>query len=336
MIEKDDRLDQDLSQERATDDGLSQVPSMDAADEEKSAFFEEWKHRHQAYLASLEQGEQSEEVEKEAEETVRPAKPGLFQGLKLQKVAGELSSTDEKEERVSKEPKPALPSKVIWKAVPVLVTSLLLAAASLYFISPTSKKKDISVSGNERLTAQQVEEYSLISPKDYVLTTALDTKGYAANIKKNSPSVESAKIEFQFPNRFNIQIKEYAIIGYVQEGGQTYPVLSNGELGTEAIASDSLPEVHTTINLMDRDLIKKLALALSQVDSSIREKIQTINLTPSKVTADLLTLTMSDGNTILVPLSDIQEKLPYYSKIALQVSEPTTIDMEVGIYRYAS
>ncbi len=33
-----------------------------------------------------------------------------------------------------------IPSKVVWKAVPVLVASLLLAALALYFISPTSKK----------------------------------------------------------------------------------------------------------------------------------------------------------------------------------------------------
>ncbi|MFX3770132.1 cell division protein FtsQ, partial [Streptococcus suis] len=73
-----------------------------------------------------------------------------------------------------------------------------------------------------------------------------------------------------------------------------------------------------------------------KIDTGIRSAIQTINLTPSKETADLLTLNIADGNTVLVPLSEISQKLPYYTKIAAEVTVPTKIDMEVGIYRYAS
>ena len=38
----------------------SSVPTMDASDDEKSAFFEQWKSRHQAYLEQ--QNQQDEEV----------------------------------------------------------------------------------------------------------------------------------------------------------------------------------------------------------------------------------------------------------------------------------
>ncbi|WP_193441003.1 cell division protein FtsQ/DivIB, partial [Streptococcus suis] len=117
---------------------------------------------------------------------------------------------------------------------------------------------------------------------------------------------------------------------------QWYPVLSSGEVGGESISQDSLPEGYPTINLSDKELIKELAIELGKIDTGIRSAIQTINLTPSKVTVDLLTLNMADGNTVLVPLSEISQKLPYYTKIAAEVTVPTTIDMEVGIYRYAS
>ncbi|HHT7813714.1 TPA: cell division protein FtsQ/DivIB [Streptococcus suis] len=312
------------------------IPDMTAPDDEKSAFFEQWKARHQAYLAHKDEVEIQAVDEGQTEQKSPKAKKSkrvLFQGINRRQES--LESKKETEKKIHPL-QTAIPSKVVWKAVPVLVASLLLAALALYFISPTSKKKQIEVVGNERLTAEQVENYSLISPDDYIVTIALHADAYAKNIKKNSSSVETATIKFQFPATFTIQIKEYAIIGYIQQQSQWYPVLSSGEVGGESISQDSLPEGYTTINLSNKELIKELAIELGKIDTGIRSAIQTINLTPSKVTADLLTLNMADGNTVLVPLSEISQKLPYYTKIAAEVTVPTTIDMEVGIYRYAS
>ncbi|HEM2827020.1 FtsQ-type POTRA domain-containing protein [Streptococcus suis] len=323
----------------AEEKGLStdvDIPDMTAPDDEKSAFFEQWKARHQAYLAHKDDADIQAVDEGQTEQKIPEAKKskrGLFQGINRRQES--LESKKETEKKVQSL-KVDIPSKVVWKAIPVLVTSLLLAALALYFISPTSKKKQIEVVGNERLTAEQVENYSLISPDDYNVTIALHADAYAKNIKKNSSSVETATIKFQFPATFTIQIKEYAIIGYIQQQSQWYPVLASGEVGGEPISQDSMPEGYTTINLSDKELIKELAIELGKIDTGIRSAIQTINLTPSKVTADLLTLNMADGNTVLVPLSEISQKLPYYTKIAAEVTVPTTIDMEVGIYRYAS
>ncbi|HEM4634846.1 TPA: FtsQ-type POTRA domain-containing protein [Streptococcus suis] len=311
------------------------IPDMTAPDDEKSAFFEQWKARHQAYLAHKDEADVQAVDEGQTEQKspkARKSKRVLFQGINRRQESRESKKETEKEVQTLKVD---IPSKVVWKAVPVLVASLLLAALALYFISPTSKKKQIEVVGNERLTAEQVENYSLISPDDYIVTIALHADAYAKNIKKNSSSVETATIKFQFPATFTIQIKEYAIIGYIQQQSQWYPVLSSGEVGGESISQDSLPEGYPTINLSDKELIKELAIELGKIDTGIRSAIQTINLTPSKVTADLLTLNMADGNTVLVPLSEISQKLPYYTKIAAEVTVPTTIDMEVGIYRYA-
>lgn len=305
-----------------------EVPSMEASQEEKSAFFEQWKAKHQAYLASKVKADNSEEVPSIVQE-----KKKLFQGIKK---PGKLSSVPKNKLEGKKIKQVEIPKKVIWKSVPILVVSLLLAALSLYFISPTSKAKDIVVKGQDKLTAEQVIKYSLISDKDYVVTTLLNAPVYAENVKKNNPSVETSEISYQFPNQFTIRIKEYAIIGYIQQNNQLYPVLSSGNVGTEVVAVDTLPETYTTIQLSDKNQVKQLAIALGEIEPTIREKIQTVSLTPSQVTADLLTFNMTDGNTVLVPLSELTEKLVYYTKIAAEAEGPITIDMEVGIYRYSS
>ncbi|MGQ7461617.1 cell division protein FtsQ/DivIB [Streptococcus suis] len=301
--------------------GDSNIPQMDAPDDEKSAFFEQWKAKHEAYLASL------EETKEPVQEIGSVKKSRLFQGI------GKARET--KVEKTTNKPTP-LPSSVFLKSLPVLGVSIAMAALALYFISPTSKNKQLEVTGNQHLSVEQVENYSLISPNDYILTTALYASNYAENIKKSSSSVESATISYQFPNKFIIHIQEYAGIGYILEQNQYYLVLASGDVASETTSEDALPESFTTINLTDRELIKNLAIELGKLDAETRSKIQTINLTPSSATADLLTFNMTDGNTVLVPLSEVSQKMIYYEKIAAEVTSATTIDMEVGIYRYAT
>lgn len=325
MTEKDSKIEKGI--EEVTISEESQTTTLE---NEKSAFFEQWKARHQAYLASQQQSDTPETTD--VTEKIGKQKK-LFEGVKLSKTITEVPADHE---ATAERFKINLPTRVVWKAIPVLVVSLLLMALSLYFISPTSKHKKIEVEGNNRLTAEQIQKDSLISAQDYAITIALHAKDYANNILKNNSSVESAQIMYRFPDAFTIQIKEYAIIGYVQEVDSLYSVLASGEIDHQPIAVETLPEVYTAITISDKKLVKKLAVALSGIDADIREKIQTIKLTPSKVTADLLTLDMVDGNVVLVPLSELDQKLLYYTKIAEQVFVPTTIDMEVGIYRYSS
>lgn len=309
-----------------------EVPSMDASDDEKSAFFEKWKERHQAYLE-----EQEEESNLPATSEPVEEKRSLFKGLRKRSAVTEVDSSDADEvvEQVEKKQVQPIPGRAIAKAIPVLLLSLALMALSVYFVSPYSKLKLISVEGNQRLSAQEVEALSLISPQDYAATIALNTSGYADNIRKSSPDIAEAKIAFQFPNQFTIQVKEYSIIGYVADGAQYHRVLSNGEMASESLTAEQLPETHLLIKLNNQDAIKELAKQLGKVDEKITSKIQEVTLTPTKATSDLLTLTMSDGNMILVPLSEVETKLPYYSKIALETVVPSVIDMEVGIFRYA-
>ncbi|HFI0402033.1 TPA: cell division protein FtsQ/DivIB [Streptococcus suis] len=320
-------IDSRVEQEKIKNETNSiDVPEMEATNEEKSAFFEQWKAKHEAYLAGL------EETKDPVQEIDSVKKSGLFQGISKARDSKEFQT---KVEKPTTRPAP-MPSSVFLKSLPVLGVSIAMAALALYFISPTSKNKQLEVTGNQRLSVEQVENYSLISPNDYILTTALYASNYAENIKKSSSSVESATITYQFPNKFKIHIQEYDIIGYILEQNQYYPVLASGDVASETTSGDTLPESFTTINLSDRESLKKLAIELGKLDAETRSKIQTINLTPSSATADLLTFNMTDGNTVLVPLSEVSQKMIYYTKIAAEVTSATTIDMEVGIYRYAT
>ncbi|HFI0301898.1 TPA: cell division protein FtsQ/DivIB [Streptococcus suis] len=331
MDEKDPKELVENKNSEPSPDLESSIPTMDASDDEKSAFFEQWKARHQAYLEEHKIEEESPIIEQENNKT-----SFLKKGRKARKFEDKSEGiVDSGRKRIEKKKAP-LPKGMLLRAVPVLLVSCVLLFLSIYFMSPYSKNKVVTVEGNDRLTAQQVEDFSLISPNDYIVTIALNATNYASNIKKSTPEVSEATISFYFPNKFIIRIKEHPVVGYLETGNQYYRIFSNGEVASEGLSADQLPETYLLVKLTDLASIKTLAKQLAKVDTQITSKIQEISLTPTKATSDLLTLKMSDGNTILVPLSEIETKLPYYSKISLETVEPSVVDMEVGIFRYVS
>ena len=96
----------------------------------------------------------------------------------------------------------------------------------------------------------------------------------------------------------------------------------------------SLPETYLSVLFNDSEQIKTFTSELAQISPELKVAIQKVELAPSKVTSDLIRLTMNDSDEVLVPLSEMSKKLPYYSKIKPQLSEPSVVDMEAGIYSY--
>ena len=239
-------------------------------------------------------------------------------------------------EKEAKPDKPRIERIHLYRALPVLVISSLLILLSLYFITPLGSLKNIVVTGNERVSQDEIIKATQIDSRDYTLTTFLNRNQYANNLKKANSWIEKAEISYQFPITFKIQVTEYKILAYEASTGNIYPVISNGTVINQPVKKEALPENYMRLNLSDKAKVKKLVQELSDVPDSIKNEIQTVDLTPSKATKDLLTLTMRDENKIIVPLSDIHKKLPYYSRVHPLLTEPSIVDMEAGIFSYSA
>lgn len=239
-------------------------------------------------------------------------------------------------EKEAKPDKPRIERIHLYRALPVLVISSLLILLSLYFITPLSSLKNIVVTGNERVSQDEIIKATQIDSRDYTLTTFLNRNQYANNLKKANSWIEKAEISYQFPITFKIQVTEYKILAYEASTGNIYPVISNGTVINQPVKKEALPENYMRLNLSDKAKVKKLMQELSDVPDSIKNEIQTVDLTPSKATKDLLTLTMRDEHKIIVPLSDIHKKLPYYSRVHPLLTEPSIVDMEAGIFSYSA
>ena len=238
----------------------------------------------------------------------------------------ELAKKAKKEGRIAR--------RHIYRAIPVLVISTLIALFSAYLLTPLAKQKIIEFSGNKNADQTLLFEKSRIQDRDYTLTTFLNRDRYLANMKAASPWVKDISMTYAFPTTFKVQVEEYQVFGYYVTEEDHYPILENGEVVETPVAADQLPKTYLAVRFSDRELVRQFVKQLGKIPSSVRDKIESVDLTPSKVTKDLVTLTMKDGTKVLVPVSQIKRKLPYYHQIRKLIEDDSVIDMEAGIYSY--
>lgn len=340
---------------RAAEEAREKEEQAAKSASENTQELSEWQKQNQEYLSKKteEESVSSDEVDQESEKSEEKDSDTSDETSNEEKDSEKISQEDAKsqdqvekekiDEKVkkqkkvktkSKPPKPVIPSIHIWRAVTILVPSFLILFLSIYLLSPLATMKHIEVMGNVQTSADQVREASGIRDSDYTISLLLNKDKHAEMVKSNH-WIESAKIVYQFPVHFTIEVKEFEIVAYSVSGDNYYPILSSGSIESTAVTPDNLPEKYISVLFNDEEQIKTLISQLNEVSPEIKQEIEKIELAPSKVTSDLLKITMYDTDEILVPLSELGKKLPYYSKIKPQLTVPSGIDMEVGIYSYS-
>ena len=320
--EEEAALAEEKEKERQARMGAESEKSEDKQDQESEADHED---SESAKEDAKEKAEDSEEVKKE----VSKEKSKSTESTEKENQDKKLAKKATKE----KPAKAKIPAIHILRALTILFPSLLLLIVSAYLLSPYATMKDIRVEGTVQTTDDDIRQASGIQDSDYTINLLLDKAKYEEQIKSNY-WVESAQLVYQFPTKFTIKVKEYDIVAYYVSGENHYPILSSGQLETSSVSLVSLPETYLSVLFNDSEQIKAFVSELSQISPELKAAIQKVELAPSKVTSDLIRLTMNDSDEILVPLSEMSKKLPYYSKIKPQLSEPSVVDMEAGIYSY--
>ena len=345
-----------LAKEKAQTD-TNKKEDEKASDEDTN--LSEWQKQNREYLRQKAEEEAKEEQESDLSEDTEVEDDSDSNPEEQKEITEDESSPEQEEETTETEQveeedeksdeakveekrskskkkiaKPSIPSVHIWRAVTILIPSLLVMFFSIYLLTPFSTLKNIEVTGTVETNADQIKEASGIRDSDYTFSLLLNKDKHAEMIKSNH-WIESASIHYQFPTNFTIQVKEYGIVAYYVSGEDHYPILSSGTVETSPVSLVSLPETYMSVLFNDEQQVKTLIGQLAEVSPEIKQAIKTIELAPTSVTSDLLKITMYDTDEILVPLSELGKKLPYYSKIKPQLTVPSGIDMEVGIYSYS-
>ena len=326
QLEEQEEKEKKAQEEKERQELLNQkTPSEDLnAEEQDTETAEEEEKEKEANLAEEEVQETlPDEIDEEDEEE------------KIIYLTEPSEDRFEEEELAKKAKKEGqIARRHIYRAIPVLVISTLIAVFSAYLLTPLAKQKIIEFSGNKNADQTLLFEKSRIQDRDYTLTTFLNRDRYLANMKAASPWVKDISMTYAFPTTFKVQVEEYQVFGYYVTEEDHYPILENGEVVETPVAADQLPKTYLAVRFSDRELVRQFVKQLEKIPSSVRNQIEAVDLTPSKVTKDLVTLTMKDGTKVLVPVSQIKRKLPYYHQIRKLIEDDSVIDMEAGIYSY--
>ena len=309
--------------------------------EKKRAELEQKKEEMKAELENQEPSNEEDTVFEEIDTDSPTSEEDEVQDSESESEVEEQEEVQEQEEEQEEEVEQLEPPKVPiekihwYRALPVLVTSSLIFLASLYFLTPLATMKTIEFTGNKVVSQEELRSSSKIDQRDYTITVYKNRHHYEQNLKASSPWIENVEMTYQFPLTFKIDVQEYGILGYLQKDSKYYPILTSGKYVKNEVAADALPEERMDVTFSDAGLIKEFVQQLKNVPDSVKKSIRKVDLTPSKVTEDLVTITMSDEHQILVPISHIAKKLPYYEGIHPQLEVPSVIDMEAGIFSYA-
>lgn len=325
QLEEQEEKEKKAQEEKERQELLNQkTPSEDLNAEEQDTETAEEEKEKEANLAEEEVQETlPDEIDEDDEEE---------KIIYLTEPSEEMFEEEELAKKAKKEGQIA--RRHIYRAIPVLVISTLIAVFSAYLLTPLAKQKIIEFSGNKNADQTLLFEKSRIQDRDYTLTTFLNRDRYLANMKAASPWVKDISMTYAFPTTFKVKVEEHQVFGYYMTEEDHYPILENGEVVETPVAADQLPKAYLTVRFSDRELVRQFVKQLGKIPSSVRAEIESVDLTPSKVTKDLVTVTMKDGTKVLVPVSQIKRKLPYYNQIRKLIEDDSVIDMEAGIYSY--
>lgn len=222
----------------------------------------------------------------------------------------------------------------LYRRLALIISILMLAVLIVfYFVSPLSKLGQVSVSGNETIDSNLLIEKSSLTKGKSLWEQFIDRELYEKKIKDRLPKVKKASISLSGINSFRISVQEYEIVAISAENGSYQPILENGVILDETVAS---PESGKPIfeSFESSDIIKELMVSYKKLSPEIKQAISEIKYTPSKVNKELITLYMNDQNQVLVNISQLSEKMSYYTQVAGQMESPGVVDMEVGIFSY--
>lgn len=239
------------------------------------------------------------------------------------------------EEKESKWQRPE--NKRLLKRSSILIGLFMIPALlCIYFISPLSRLKDVSVSGNEAVPAGEIQQKTNFTIGKGVWSQFFSRKDKIELLKKQEPRIKSAKVGFDGINSFNINIKEYREVALLAQDNKYAPIIENGHVIPETIeeADGSVPILE---NFTDSKNILKVLNQYKELSEEVKVGISQIKHVPTQNNPELLHIYMNDGNQVMINIPDISKKMPYYPQIAKEMDGKGfkgIVDMQVGIYSY--
>jgi len=211
-----------------------------------------------------------------------------------------------------------------------LTILFVLILAVVYFESPLSNVRTLTVKDNDYISKQQIAEQSGISGHSKIWDV---NKQKIERSLKKLPLIKSAEIKRYFPSTVTIDVSEYTKVAYLKKDHRYYPVLSSGNTLTN-VSGKTLPGSAPVITGVEQGKsLRALAKQMVLLSPAIKHDISEVVSVPSKYYADEMHLYMNDGNEVIVTTSHLASRLNhFYPNVtsSLKPDEKGVLDLTVG------
>lgn len=212
----------------------------------------------------------------------------------------------------------------------VLTPLILLLGFFGYMVSPLSKVGAITVTGESTVPAQHVINASQLSNADVVLDLVFHKQRVTQRIERHLPEIRTAQVSIQRGNQVTLHVGEYSALGYVLSGTRYHLILASGKILSTSTTTP-LANYPIFIGFTTKAAVK-MARQVGHFPAAGRRAVSEVRATHGAANPYQVTLSMSDGNTVVADSRTVVKRIQYYPSIVAQVNKKGTVDLEVGAF----
>jgi cell division protein FtsQ len=217
------------------------------------------------------------------------------------------------------------------RLITLLLLFFLLIGFTLYFQSPLSRIKSVSIDGNNLYSTKEIKNLSGLTKETNIWKvneTSISKKLLTLS------EMKSIKVKILLPNSVRIQVKEYKRIAYLAKEGNFSAVLENGKIIENSNQGQIPVSAPILIGFSNGDVLDEMIDNLEKLPDEIVNSISEIHHTPKETDKYSITLFMNDGFEVRATLRTFSKKMVHYPSIISQLDQNIKgiIDLEVGSY----
>ncbi|PGS48565.1 cell division protein FtsQ/DivIB [Bacillus sp. AFS041924] len=204
--------------------------------------------------------------------------------------------------------------------------SLLLCV--LYFQTSIGSQINLVIKGNHLYSDKEIQKLADLNVDDNFLT--IRSKKVEERLESRN-TIQTATVHRRFPNKVEIELKEFHPVGQGIFGGKTYLLLESGVLVKDSLGNTTAPEM---IDWKQGDELQEMAAELKKMPQSIFNSISEIDYTPSEDDPLLITVFTNEGYEVRTTIRKFSNKMSNYPLILKSIpkNQKGIIHLEVGAY----
>ncbi|QNQ82459.1 cell division protein FtsQ/DivIB [Lactobacillus sp. PV012] len=215
----------------------------------------------------------------------------------------------------------------------IIVVALIFILGLGYFISPLSNVKSVRVLGAQEINPHKIVTVSGIKAQDKVIGTIFKKSQIKQKLSQNFPEIKESSIQVKKWNNFIINVKQYAVAGYVKENVGYRALLVNGKLSTYTLPLAKIKKDKPIfINYSNGKRLQQALNIYKQFPQVIKNQVRVIDGDTKRTTQ--IKLILKDKNIILGSTPTIVDKIKYYPVIAKNLKQPSVVDFEIGAFSH--